>query len=217
MELDRVPLWRGDSVPIKQLIDDFARYLYLPRLRNSSVLVGAVRIGLGLLTWEHDSFAFAESFDEKAQRYRGLQCGRPVHVDDTEPHGILVKPAVARQQLDAEKAPPEPPVGPGNPPQPPHGPGRGPIVDPPPPPPRVAAQPTRFHGSVTLDSARVGRDASRIADEVLSHLSGLVGADVRVTLEIEVNVPGGVPENVVRTVTENSRTLKFGSHGFEKE
>jgi hypothetical protein len=37
------------------------------------------------------------------------------------------------------------------------------------------------------------------------------------TLEIEATVPDGVPENVVRTVTENSRTLKFTSHGFEKE
>ena len=27
----------------------------------------------------------------------------------------------------------------------------------------------------------------------------------------------GAPDNVVRTVTENSRTLKFTSHGFEKE
>ena len=34
---------------------------------------------------------------------------------------------------------------------------------------------------------------------------------VTVTLEIEASVPGGVPDNVVRTVTENGRTLKFKS------
>jgi predicted AAA+ superfamily ATPase len=217
MELDRVPLWRGDSVAIKQLVDDFARYLYLPRLKDPSVLVGAVRTGLGLLTWEHDSFAFAESFDEAAGRYRGLQCGRQVHIQDGDAPGLLVKPAVARQQSNAER-PPEPPVGPGKPPAPPPGGGGGgggPVVEPPRPP--VAMQPKRFHGSVTLDSTRVGRDASRIADEVITHLAGLVGAQVKVTLEIQVEIPGGVPENVVRTVTENSRTLKFGSHGFEKE
>jgi hypothetical protein len=38
MELDRVPLWRGDHVAIKQLVEDFARYLYLPRLKDSAVL-----------------------------------------------------------------------------------------------------------------------------------------------------------------------------------
>ena len=63
----------------------------------------------------------------------------------------------------------------------------------------------------------MGRDAGRIADEVISHLAGLVGSNVRVTLEIEAEVPDGAPDHVVRTVTENSRTLKFTDHGFEKE
>jgi len=58
---------------------------------------------------------------------------------------------------------------------------------------------------------------SRIADEVIVHLAGLVGAKVRVTLEIEAEVPSGAPDHVVRTVTENARTLKFTSQGFEKE
>jgi hypothetical protein len=77
--------------------------------------------------------------------------------------------------------------------------------------------PRRFHGSVTLDAARVGRDAGRIADEVISHIVGLVGSKVRVTLEIEAEIPSGVPDQVVRIVTENSRTLKFTNHGFEAE
>jgi hypothetical protein len=63
----------------------------------------------------------------------------------------------------------------------------------------------------------VGRDAGRIAEEVIAHLAGLPGAQVRVTLEIEASVPRGVPEEIVRTVTENSRTLRFSSHGFEQE
>ena len=84
-------------------------------------------------------------------------------------------------------------------------------------PPPAAAQPKRFHGTVTLDATRVGRDASRIADEVIARLSGLVGAKVTVTLEIEAEIPSGAPDHVVRTVTENSRTLKFTSQGFEKE
>lgn len=55
------------------------------------------------------------------------------------------------------------------------------------------------------------------ADEVIAHLVGLVGAKVKVTLEIEAEIPPGVSANVVRTVTENSRTLKFTSQGFEVE
>ena len=75
----------------------------------------------------------------------------------------------------------------------------------------------RYHGSVSLDPTRAGRDASTIADEVIAHLSGLMGADVKVTLEIEANIPDGAPEQVVHTVTENSRTLKFEVSGFEDE
>jgi len=70
---------------------------------------------------------------------------------------------------------------------------------------------------VSLDPARVGRDAGRIADEVIAHLSGLVGSEVKITLEIEASIPQGAPDNVVRTVTENSRTLKFTTQGFEQE
>lgn len=89
---------------------------------------------------------------------------------------------------------------------------RGRLNRPPPPP-----QPKRFHGTVSLNPTRVGRDASRIADEVITHLAGLEGANVKVTLEIQADVPDGAPEHVVRTVTENSRTLKFTSQGFETE
>jgi hypothetical protein len=59
-----------------------------------------------------------------------------------------------------------------------------PVVGPVGAPTSPAAQLKRFHGSVTLDPTRVGRDASRIADEVIAHLSGLVGAKVTVTLEV---------------------------------
>ncbi|SFK63495.1 hypothetical protein SAMN05444581_1133 [Methylocapsa palsarum] len=78
------------------------------------------------------------------------------------------------------------------------------------------SRPNRYYGTATLDATRVGRDAGRIAEEVIAHLSGLVGATVTVTLEIQASVPDGVPENVIRTVTENGRTLKFTTQGFEE-
>ena len=52
---------------------------------------------------------------------------------------------------------------------------------------------------------------------MISHLVGLVGSEVTVTIEIEARIPSGAPDNVVRTVTENSRTLKFTSQGFEED
>jgi predicted AAA+ superfamily ATPase len=221
LEMNRVPLWRGNHVAVAQLVEDFARYLYLQRLKDSAVLLEAVKSGIGLLTWEQDSFAFADSYDETAGRYRGLQFGRQIAVADGDARGVLVKVEAVRAQLEAERA--------VTPPTPGHttsrgngatGTGVGPTsgVTTTDPQPQIAPQqPRRFHGTVALDPTRVGRDASRIADEVITHLAGIVGANVKVTLEIEAEVNGGVPEHVVRTVTENSRTLKFGSHGFEKE
>jgi len=38
-----------------------------------------------------------------------------------------------------------------------------------------------------------------------------------VTLAIEADIPDGAPEQVVRTVTENSRTLMFEVSRFEEE
>ena len=214
MWLDKIPLWRGEHVTVRQLVEDFASYAYLPRLKDATVLLGAIRAGVALLTWEQDSFAFADSLDESAGRYRGLQSGQQVTLADASAPGLLVKPAVARKQLDAERTTP-PVIGPGpTPPQPPPGPGPTPRPTPLPVP---QTGPKRYHGTVTLDATRVGRDASRIADEVIAHLAGLVGATVTVTLEIEAEVPAGAPDHVVRTVTENGRTLKFTSQGFERE
>jgi hypothetical protein len=217
--LDDVPLWRGEHVAIRQLVEDFARYLYLPRLAEPQVLVHAMRDGLVLLTWEQDAFAYAESYDEAAARYRGLRGGQDVSIIDHNASGLLVKPDVARRQLDAET--PSRPEGTGTTTEPGGSvtggtaTGAGGTTTRMPSGPAAAPKPRRFHGSVTLDPTRVGRDASRIAEEVIAHIAGLTGAQVIVTLEIEATVPDGTPEHVVRIVTENSRTLKFTNHGFE--
>jgi predicted AAA+ superfamily ATPase len=214
MALDRVPLWRNDHVSIKQLTEDFARYLYLPRLAGPGVLVEAVRNGLGLLTWSQDSFGYADSYDEGSDRYRGLRCGQVVSISRDDPIGLLVRPERALKQYEAEAASATTSAGAG-------GTSSAGVMRPTPQPGSAAAapaaRPKRFHGTVELDPARVGRDAGRIADEVIAHLAGLMGAMVKVTLEVEAEIPAGVPENVVRTVTENSRTLRFSSQGFEAE
>ncbi|MFZ5814452.1 MAG: Swt1 family HEPN domain-containing protein [Bacillota bacterium] len=229
MELDRVPLWRGDHVAVRQLVEDFARYLYLPRLRDTSVLLAAVREGVSLLTWELDGFAYADSYDEATGRYRGLRASQLLSIGDTDAPGLVVKPDRARRQQEAEQARARDEVRPGGDTtggtptggggtggggtRPEGGTGGDTVIVVPP----AEIRPRRFHGSVPLDPARVGRDASRIADEVIAHLVGLMGANVTITLEIEAEIPGGVPENIVRIVTENARTLKFASQGFEKE
>jgi predicted AAA+ superfamily ATPase len=214
MELDRIPLWRTSHVSVRQLVEDFARYLYLPRLRDPNVLLGAVSDGVALFSYDADGFAYADSLDEETKRYRGLRVSQQVALSDPSSPALLVKPAVARKQLEAEEAtvPGIPAVIDGGEKDEEDGGGTGGGTV------KVKTRTfTRFHGAVVLDSTRVGRDAGRVAEEVIGYLTGLLGAKVRVTLEIEAEFTSGAPDSVVRIVTENARTLKFESQEFEEE
>ena len=221
-ELDKVPLWRGDHVAIKQLVDDFARYIYLPRLLNPQVLVEAIKNGLSSLSWSVDSFAIADCLDEAAARYRGLQAGQVVHGIGADSTRLLVRPEVATRQTEALRVAEASASGLAGPGYTATASGAAPATgltaaQGRPSAPEAPPRPKRFHATVKLDPVRAGRDAGRVAEEIITHLAGIVGADVTITLEIEARVPSGVPDHVVRTVTENSRTLKLESHGFERE
>ncbi|MEX2120792.1 MAG: Swt1 family HEPN domain-containing protein [Pirellulales bacterium] len=225
LELDRVPLWRGNHVSVRQLAEDVGRYLYLPRLGDENVLLGAIRDGLALMTWQADTFAYAEGWDEGRGRYTGLRAGQAAQVL-ANAESLLVRPDVAAAQIAADREAAEKPgvaggtvtnggggtggtggatiTGGGT-----AGGGGGTVVSRPP-------ELRRFHGSVTIDPLRLGRQAGQIAEEVVQHLTRLVGAEVEITLEIQAELPEGASEKLVRDVTENCRTLGFESFGFEE-
>lgn len=225
LELDRVPLWRGNDVPVKQLVEDFAAYLYLPRLRDPDVLIAAIREGVTLLAWQTETFGYAQSKDVDG-RYLGLVGGVATSVQ-SEGGSLVVKPGVAaeQQRRDVEAAQAKTENGSGMVAEGDRTGDQGEATGttttggthsgmPPSP-----AAPTcrRFHGSVQLDSLRVGRDAGRIADEIIQHLSKHVGTNVEVSLEIRAVLPDGADEKTIRDVTENCRTLRFDAFGFEEE
>ncbi len=155
MELDRVPLWRGEHVAIAQLVEDYARYPYLPRLQDPQVLLAGIRDGVSLLTWEQDTFGYADSFDEEAARYRGLRTAQGIELRDARAAGVLVKPAVAREQLDEEVKPTPDGADPRTPDPGGHG-GDDSGGGPQPPAPEPPLRLKRFHGAATLDAGRVG-------------------------------------------------------------
>jgi predicted AAA+ superfamily ATPase len=207
--MDDVPLWRGDHVSVRQLTDDFGRYVYLPRLRDPEVLTAAATDGLTRLTWNPETFAYADAWDEKKGTYAGLRGGEAVRVTVGAP-GLLVRPGIAAQHIEFRR-PPETPTEPGEEDTRRHETTDAPF--PAEPPPLVLR---RFHGSVSLDPDRLGRDAGRIAEEVVQHLATQKAAQVSVTLEIVAEIPGGAPDGIVRIVTENARALKFTTQGFEE-
>jgi len=69
---------------------------------------------------------------------------------------------------------------------------------------------------VDIDGMRINRDASAIANEVIQHLTVLNGATVKITLEVEAEIPEGIPDDVARTMMGSCRTLKFIHQSFEQ-
>jgi predicted AAA+ superfamily ATPase len=216
-DLDKIPLWRGDHhVAVKQVVEDYAKYPYLQRLRGPAVLVESIQDGLSRTTWSSETFAIADAWDKKQKRYIGLRGN--CHVDvEAESTSLLVKPDVALCQIEAERPPT------ASPSETIDGSATAGITERTGGPvgtattPAAPAKPTRFFGSVKLDPARLNRDAAQVSTEVVQHLTSLLAADVEVTIEIQAHVPSGIPENVVRTVSENCKTLKFKTQGFEQE
>lgn len=209
-ELDRIPLWRGDDVQIEQLLEDFAKYLYLSRVQGPAVLLAAVREGLNQLTWGEHGFAYARARAADG-RYEGLVAGQLLTMNP-DATGLLVKAEVAAEQIAADQERTKAVAGQEQ---------------------TVGDQPAmttedetkeeerpagylRFFGVASLNPQRAGRDAGQIADEVIQHLVGLQGANVRVTLEIQADFGAPVPDDVVRTVSENCRVLGFDQQGFEE-
>jgi len=212
MELDRW-LWKDKShISFKRVWECLATYLYLPRLRDEDVLLDTAREGIRTQEW----FGYANSVDADG-RYQGLQFGRASGSIYLDEQSVLIKPDAAQKQLEVPVQPLEPPspteateisgdyVGRRT--------GASETGDEQPP----VTTPRRFHGTVNLDAMRVSRDAEQITEEVIQHLTSLLSANVEVTLEIHATFSEGVPENIVRTVTENCRTLRFTSQGFEDE
>jgi antitoxin component of MazEF toxin-antitoxin module len=220
-------LWRDvNHIDLKKLWEYLAYYLYLPRLKNEQVLLQAVQQGVAELLWQ-ENFAYATGWDKSSQRYLGLKAGE--HITATlSSQSLLVKPEVAQRQRDADAAS----IAAATTTQNQQNEAGTPVDDgkqgtnlitssvqgketnlvPPP-----AVEPKRFYGSVKLDALRLRRDAGQIADEVVQHFTSLVGAEVEVNIEIQVHLPDGVPDNVVRTVIENCRVLKFETQAFEPE
>jgi hypothetical protein len=227
--LDAMPvLWRDqDYVPLRQLADDFARYLYLEKLKNVDTLLGAVGDGLDKNGLWVDVFAVADAYDAETGRFLGLTAKR-----SSAPtlDGLLVKAEAAQRQFEADRAEAErrakaasgngnaPDPGP-NPPQPgPSGAGKTPggvtVIPPAPPAERTV---TRFYATVELDPKKLTNEVGKVGQEVLQHLAAIYGANVTVTLDISASVPSGIPDDVRRVVDENSRTLRFKQHGFEEK
>ncbi len=228
MELDGVLWSASDHIAIKTLWDYLCTYCYLPRLADMNVLIDAIRNGLTSTEY----FAYAAGYD--GTRYLDLRVGQTVGM--IEPSAYLVKISAAQRQLDEDEARRRATeeeararaeqrgiqtdntnssvvsheVSHGTAITT-HSPG--PVEAPP-----VPAQPKnkRFYMSASLDTTRIGRDVQRLVEEIITHLTSAEGTQVEVSLEVNVQAPDGLSQQIVRTVSENCRTLHVDDFGFEE-
>lgn len=220
-------LWRDvNHLEIKKLWSYLAQYLYLPKLRDEQVLLRAISEGVSSLLWR-ENFAYADAFDETQQRYVGLRGGEMSLL--TNSTGLIVKPEIAQKQFDADEAKRKESatnkqttdyqyttssqgitniVKDGS-----SSTAKSNLRSENLPPP----QPKRFYGSIKLNPLRCQRDMEQVTKEVLEHLMSLANAEVEITLDIQVRSQESISDTVIRTVTENCRTLKFDSQSFEQD
>ena len=220
-------VWEQGHIRVGALWEYYCRYVYLPRLTERSVLDRGIASVFDELTWDFDGFAVAAGYDEASGEYDRLaipqQDPRPQVTDST----LLVRPDRAMAQRERERAAQEAAraaasgaaPAPGTSTTEPGGEGThatagtpgAPPADPEPSGPRN----TRFFGVARVNSGLYMKDLTKISQEVIQHLAAPENVDLEISIEITAHKKDGYPDNKVRIVTENARTLKFDSYGFE--
>ena len=192
--------------------EDTHRYIYLPRLRDQSVLVEAIKAGAGSKDF------FATAYGEETGHYQGFQFGKGgVQVDGTllliQPEAAQVYEEKLQAKADAEKAkkdaspkPKTPPSEKGDNAPPPASPTGGDLKV-------IRARSYRVSIDIPAESAMLR--LSEIADEVIAALIQDANGTVKVTLEIAAEFPEGVKDHIKRAVTENSKALKIDGAEWE--
>ena len=210
IELDRW-FWKDQLyISVKKLWADLCSYPYLSRLKDSEVLLNAIRDGIR----SKDYFGYAASLDDNG-RYLGLTFNSNFTSISIDSRCVIIKKEVAQKQLADEKVVTSRNQSFSHPNDLQASDLMESALE------EEKKQPSRqlikrFFGTIDLDSTRLGRDAGMVAEEVVQLLKGLIGCNVEVTLEISAEFEENVPDNIVRTITENCKELKFKQYNFEE-
>lgn len=225
-------LWRDKGeITVGELWAYFTRYTYLPRLLNRDVLDHAIVESLNSVLVEDERFAIAAGKDDASGRYRNLVVPPNASITRLQvtDNTLLVDTERAQTQLEADRsaATQETMTNPAD--DQPRTPTAG-FADyawDAAPASATKVEQTnnesaledvlaRFFGSVKIDPDRYARDIGVVTREVIDRLAGS-GAKLEITIDIQASKPEGFNESEVRTIGENTRTLKFDpSSGFEK-
>ncbi len=188
MDLDRRGLWsdRGD-VAMHELWETYARFLHMPRLANRDTLSRAIADRGTTLSWQQDTFAYAEAHD--GDRWVGLHADEPVA---PTPGGFLIHPDRVPEPVGHDRSFIPSADDAASEPEPPRS--------------------TRFYAQFDLDPIRCVNQLHQIVENIKDRLGD---AEIEVTLEIRATNQEGFNESTRRTVSENARNLKAQSSEFD--
>ena len=200
----------GDHIDVNALWEMLASYVYLPRLRNRSVLQLCIEEGVVA-----GAFGYARDYNPDTGEYRGLRYEGPLHdpalgmVINENSGGLLVAPGRAaeekRRELERQAQQPAPP---------PAGPAPGAYTVTPtttahtdadaaparlPKPRRIRASKTA-RGDLSLD------DFNSLRSEIIRNLRD-GGGEITITVTIEASNDDGFEESITRSVRDNSGQL----------
>ena len=206
------PIWAAERphLPITEVAEWFASYVYLPKIKDKIVLELAIRDAVAKLD---AAFGYADDFDAATGKYSKLLWAKtPPEFMPTS--ALLVREDICRAALAAVE-PTSTPTSAEPPSQmavPPTG------VEPALPTSASSLAPKRFFGSVEIDMVRPIKSLESIIDAVVMQLQHSPGTKVKLTLDIEATSTTGFSEADVGVVRDNARQLKFnpGSTGFEE-
>jgi predicted AAA+ superfamily ATPase len=203
--------WKADRTAVKaaDFWEDTLRYLYLPRLKGRDALAQAIVKGAGTRDF------FGTAYGEHDGKFDGFKLGDAnVQFDDTL---LLIEPDSAKTYDEASRvviSPVAPVPTTGNPV--PEVPARA-FSQPPSTSitPPAAARSKSFHGSTIVAPAAAKIRLVQIAEEVIAALVADPSAEVKVRIEIEATFPNGAQDQTKRAVSENAKTLGFGTSEWE--
>ncbi len=234
LALDRID-WHGkDALSVKQVMEWFAQYVYFPRLVTTKLVIRAIEDGVAKLTWEAETFAYAERFESgnggngslaglvAGQHPKVLADGGDAIVRSSLARKFLDDVAAAAEQIDSENAARKADwesdqraiADSGRTAGDSQVDGAGESE-------RTATGATAalrkrgFYGRIVTDPSKLTRDAASAAQNIIAHLAALDDAGIEIVLEIKADIPSGIDDATQRTVGENCRTLKFEHFEFE--
>ena len=191
---------------VKKLWEDLASYCYFPRLFNQSVLLDAISDGIAITDDTPFGYAAAVTGDQ----YTGLQYGQVgnIYFDGND---VIVRKDVAKQiaeQMQADTIEENQVSSVAD---------ETTVAQPKTPDEAPQVKDRRYYGSVDIDPQRVNREVGIIVDEIIERLVSNPGTNVQIRIEISASNPDGFNDSTVRTIKENSRTLKFNNFDFEAD